>query len=432
MKVLKGFVTLQSLTSNIPNTISPVGEMSLWSQTYTKERGDYTHPTLTDYRLTSTKNIDSVLGEVIVPQTLVNTTITVVDNIKKYLLTYPKPYDLEHLRDTMQGDMSNQIQNLNLGPLVESAVIWLPEWISFITVNDTTQSVKVWLSDEAFQYQYDEYEITTIAPIETLDDFFLSPTVVKNKISSITYQKKLERIQAAKGANPETYILSLSFDYVNPLNASDKTATDWSVLIYGEEGNYIDSIKDAIIEYILTHSTHTRDEWEAILPDLFKRTEFIIIPRWDKFAIPELVFNHGIYGAIMDPLESIDTATRIVNYYPSEHIRYNTNIVPHHYSNLSLNIVNGLKNLEGKQKFNELFSDYINVPTTSLDFNRMSEYTRLWMLGIYEGLLKAEKITQLEAIRKPYRKVNRGDQLYVAWLYDNVNYLIHCKSNWEV
>ena len=432
MKVLKGFVTLQSLLSNVPNVVSPVGEMSLWSQTYTKERGEYIHPTLSDYRLTSTKNLDEILGEVIVPQSLVNTTILTVDSIKQYLVSYPKPYDLEHLRDTIQGDLVGQIQNLNIGPLVESGLIWLPEWISFISVVDSTQSVKIWLSDEAFQYQYDEFEITTIPPLTNIDDFFLSPTVVKNKISTVTFQEKVTRIQAAKGTNPETYILSLSFDYVNPLNTIDKTKTDWSILIYGEEGNYIDHIKDAIIEHILSNSTHTRDEWEKILPDLFKRTEFIVIPRWDKFAIPELVFNTGIYGALSDPVESIDYSTRVVrDFYPSLHVSTNLNILPHHYSNLTLNVINGIKNIEGKEKFSLLFSDYINVPTTHLDFNRMSEYTRKWALGIYEAIIHAEKVTPLKSIRRPYRKITRGGHLYIAWLYDNVNYLVHCKYNLE-
>lgn len=432
MKVLKGFVTLQSLLSNVPNVVSPVGEMSLWSQTYTKERGEYIHPTLIDYRLTSTKNMDDVLGEVIVPQSLVDTTIKVVDDIKKYLLLYPKPYDLEHLRDTIQGDLVGQIQHLNLGPLVESAPIWFPEWISFISVADTTQSVKIWMSDEAFKWQYDEFEITVIPPIENLDDFFLSPTVVKNTIARVTYQEKLKRMQDAKGTNPETYVLSLPFDYVNPLNTIERTTTDWSVLIYGEEGNYIDHIKDAIIDYILSHSSHSRDEWEKILPDLFKRTEFIVLPRWDRYAVPELTFNSGIYGAISDPVESLDRAIRYIPFYPSEFISSNLNILPHHYNNLTLNIINGLKNIEGKEKFHLLFSDYINVPTTSLDFNRMSEYTRKWCLGFYEQLLKAEVTTELMTVRRPYRKIRRGDQLYIAWLYENVNYLVHCKTNLEV
>lgn len=51
-------------------------------------------------------------------------------------------------------------------------------------------------------------------------------------------------------------------------------------------------------------STHTIDEWVKILPELFKHNEFVIIPRWDLYAIPIGVVTAGVHSALLSTYES--------------------------------------------------------------------------------------------------------------------------------
>lgn len=428
MNVLKGFMNIQSLFSNEYGVVSPVGEISTWSSTFTKERGEYNHPTLSDYRLVSTKNINSDLAELEIEQDLVNLTIEVVDSVKKYMESHTKPYNVEYLIADVLSENYGKISAFTTGALVDSHLVTLPEWISFFSVANPDQFVKIWLSDDAFKNQYDEYDIVVIPFFDNLDDFFQTPAIVKENLLTFNYTTFIDKVQETKGDDPETYVKVLSFDYINPNFSMDKTKTYWGVLIYGEEGNYIDTIKDAIIDYILDNSTKSRDEWEKILPDLFKRTEFVVLPRWDKYAIPNLVFTEGIYSSWFHFLDSIEYAIRYTPFYLENHVRNNALGLPFPYKNISLIFVNGDKNIEGKERINELFEDFLREPNTSLDFRRMTEYTREWSNGLHQQLIWAEKASEVITVKRPYRKIVRGGKLYVSWLYDNVNYLMLAKK----
>ena len=77
----------------------------------------------------------------------------------------------------------------------------------------------------------------------------------------------------------------------------------------------------------------------------------------------------------------------------------------------------------------ELFKDYIPVSTSSLDFNRMSIYTRDWVLMMV-GLIKiAETATEFTSIANPMRRVYRDGILYITRMYDSVNYMVAARSN---
>lgn len=428
MKVLKGFMNIQSLFSNKYGEVSPVGEISTWSSTFTKERGEYNHPTLPDYRLVSTKNINTELEELEIDEALVNLTIEVVHSVKQYMMSHTKPYNVDYLVAEVLAENYGKISSFTTGMLIDSHLVTLPEWISFVSVSDPDQFVKIWLSDEAFKNQYDEFDISVIPYFDNLDDFFQTPNAVKERLAKFDYTLFVDQIQENKGDDPETYFKVLSFDYVNPNFPQDKTKTYWGVLIYGEEGNYIDSIKDAIIDFILNHSTKSRDEWEKILPDLFKRTEFVILPRWDKYAIPNLVFTEGIYSSWSHILETLDFAKNHTPFYQPNHVEQNTLLIPFPYKNITLVFVNGDKNIEGKQHIDLMFSDYLREPNISLDFRRMTEYTRNWCNGLHQQLMWAEKASETITVKRPYRKIVRGGKMYVSWLYDNVNYLMLVKK----
>lgn len=430
MKVLKGFVTISQYINNTPGNTSVLGELSTWSMTYSKEKGEYKDISLPGYSLISFKNIESTTGVAeAVQQSQALQVLQVVNQSINYAISHVRPYNQSDFKNTLLAAFNARISTLNFGPFVDNGSIALPQWISWVSLEHNNSLVKIWLADEAFQNQYDEYEITVLPPLTNLDNFFgLYSTVVAN-LSNNTLSQLSDAIEVAKGLHPETYLRILNFDFINTANISQHHSTNWGVLVYGKAGDNIDTIKDAIIEYVLANSTHDRSAWENILPDLFKRTEFIFLPRWDKEAIPNLGNLSILYSSILDPKECLQFAKDNIAFYTDVFIDDNTTILPYDYKAISLVCVNGSSNVDGKKKLTDVFPDYIPISSTSTDFNRMQVATRNWVLLMEELLILAETATEFTSVPSPFRRIVRNDTLYISVLYNNVNFLVAARSN---
>jgi hypothetical protein len=429
MHIIKGFVTINNFIDNTPGILSPLGELSTWSTTYSKEKGEYQDLTIPGYKLVTFNSSDSTSNEKIQVSNLeVLEILEVVRESINYASVHIRPYDVVDFRGTLLNNFYTRVSNINFGAFVDNGTLALPEWISWNSLSSDT-FVKIWLSDQSFSEQYDEYEIVVIPPIINLDDLFGFYNVAVNTMASRTISDLSDIIQNTKGSNPETYLRMLNFNYVNVNNTSQVTPTDWAILVYGRSGDNIDAIKDAIVEYILNNSTHTRGEWTLIFPDIFKRTEFIILPRWDKVAIPNLTVMGALYSSILNPIECISFAKTSISYYPPTFIETNIHIMPYDYKALSLLVINGVDNILGKRDIVDLFSDYIPVSTSLADFNRMSIKTRDWVILLEQLLILAETATEFTSVPNKFRRIMRDGILYISVIYDNINYLVAAKSN---
>lgn len=427
MNVLKGFIVIQSLLSNEPEEVAQFGEISTWSMTYTKERGEYHDPAVPGYRLVSARCFNRDTGPIEAPQSLVNETIEMAVEVMRFVTQTMRPYNREVFLNTLMARFDTRAYQIRIGPIDNGDTLGMPQWISWISEQHDNTFIRIWFSDEAFADQYDEYETTVIAPLEDLNDFFLLPGEVKTRIESRSFEDMMILVQEAKQRHPETYIRSLSFDYIPP-NQTAPVKTHWNILIYGAAGDNIDSIKDAFIDYVLEHSDHPRHEWERILPSLFKRTEFILVPRWDKYAIPNLLHEQGLYSSLTEPLEMVAFLKEQVEFYPPVHVERNITIFPHDYKMLTIGVVNGVNNVEGKTHFDRLFDDYLPIASTSLDFNRMRIATREWLLLLQEMLIVAETMDEYTPVPRKFRRIFRNHQLYITMVYNNIHFLVLSKT----
>jgi hypothetical protein len=429
MQHIKGFVSIQRYISNTPGIISPVGELSTWSSTYSRERGEYSNALYPGYTLTTFSSINAVTrAQIPVLDTTVILTMDLAKTISEYADGHVS-YLPEDLRGRLMADYFDRAFNFIVSDLTTAGESILPQWISWET-NDT--HVQVWFSDPAFAEQYEGYEIVVIPPIPNLDDLFGFYHLASDQIRARTLMQLSDQIAAAKGTNPETYLRVLTFPYIDVLDPRQTTDTSWTVLIYGKAGDQIDIIKDALIEYALSHSHHTREEWVLIMPELFKRTEFVILPRWDRIAIPNLTQSSALYSSIMDPLECIQWAQTHIKTYTETWIQGHMHIVPHDYKSISMLIIDGPDNIEGKTHIQDLFSDYVPISTASLDFNRMRVTTRNWLILLEALLIEAETSSASSSSSIDLRRVHRNGILYISALYDNVQYLVYARSNLTV
>ena len=104
-------------------------------------------------------------------------------------------------------------------------------------------------------------------------------------------------------------------------------------------------------------------------------------------------------------------------------------LFPYDYKAITIAAIPGSLNIDNKDQLFEIFNDYIPVNTSSLDYMRMSTGTRDWSYKLEQALLLAETDNIHASVTPGFRKVTRGNRRYVAFYYDNINYLVAYSYN---
>lgn len=431
MYILKGFSVIDVLSNPTPDITSRLGEISTWSLTYSKDPTEYYNTGIAGYRLICLKSYNTENDlRVVVPNTVVTQVLNMVQTCYNFCYEHIEPYDPLVLLQTLKTEFQGVASNVTMGPIVVADTISMPQWISWENSLSGDWTIKIWLADEALQEQYDEYDITVIPPIaNNIDAFFGTTENIKVMMSNFSFSGFMDRIQIEKQKRPESYTRVLTYNFIPPEINELPIQTNWGLLVYGVLGDNQDAMRQAIIDYTIQNSIHTIDEWAVKIPDLFKRTEFVIVPRWDLYAIENLSIQAGLYSCAVDPVDCLSFVKAKINFYTDAHIHNNLTIAPHFHKYLALCIVNGPDNQTGKAKFKDLFKDYTFAPTDSLDHNRMTVYTREWINILTNMLVVAENMDALTTVPTYMRKVRRNNKLYVSAIYDNVNYLVYAKNN---
>jgi hypothetical protein len=429
MYQLKGFIGIKDLVDNTVGAVSPFGELSLWSQTYTKDRGEYENPDIPGFRLSSIYSLDTSIGKVTLATNLANRVLVFSKWVYDYFLLQEQPISRTVFSTDALSVFGVELADFNFGEFITNNDITLPEWLTWKNLNFPDNEIKIWFSDNSFSEQFEETEIVTIPPVVNIDDFFISPVVLKSRIEQRTFSETMDLIQLAKNKNPETIIRTEMYNYTNAMYPGLVFPTNWSILIYGKAGDNPDTIKEEIITYILANSTHSRDEWTAILPDLFKRTEFMIMPVWYRYAIPNKTVQAGLYSPVIKPLIDSSITKAILRDYDSIHVDTHISYLNNHYKSLALTCVASIDNRNATFQLTDYFPDYINVNTSSLDFNRMNVNTQNWALLLEEMIIVAESMTYFSTIPNKMRRVVRNGFVFISTNYQNVQYLVSAKMN---
>lgn len=433
MKSIQGFVTKSSSVLNGVGQIADFFEISPIAQTYTRQKGEYQHLSYPGDVLHTFQSVDTATNlPYVLTEGQVAEILNVVELTAAYAASHFPPYDTQDFQAAVQAGMVGKVESLGLGPIKTGIDTSLPEWMSWTSLQFPDVDIKIWIANSAFEDQYRGFEIVTVAPVNTLDSFFGNYGEMVNYLVPVTASVLLERVQMAKNGYPDTFSRFMTFDYVNPNNTAQKTPVNWAVLIYGKTGDNVDSIKDAIVDFVLANSTKSKAQWEVIFPDLFRRTEFLFLPRWDKIAIANLTSISALYSSMADPMESLTYArTKWPSVSPAW-VENNLKLIPFDYKCITLLSLTGENNIAAKGNLTTLFPDYLPIGTNSLDFNRMSVKTRNWVINMVELVKAAETVTDSSSIESPNRRVYRGGLLYVSRVYDDVNYMVAARSNFVV
>lgn len=434
MYTAKGFVAHADFANNTPGVIAPLGEISKYSQTFAREMGSYgstAYPKLTNFNFLS---IDGTT-KVVIPNIFADQILKISNHIYAKTLGSSGQIFIDVLLQELIQTFAAEATDFEAGTMVTDGTYWMPEWVSWRNTSDTTRTdnlVKIWYVDASFRSEYEEMEFAIVAPFANLDDFHTkTPAAIRTAIAAMLAAADVtaNRIQETRGDYPETILRTDLFNYVDPTDSTKKTPSPWTTLIYGAAGNNIDSIKDALQNYILSNSAYGRDKWIVIFPDIFKRTEFIGVPMWQREAIPNRPSTPGIYSPIVDYVKDRALVKKIIPAYSGAHIDANVQAIGVNYKSLLIPFIGNIENRDGLYRFGDVFPDYINVAMESEDFNRMSDATAAWVQKIMPLVILAETASDYSTLPVGTTRLKRDGILYLVRSYNNVQYLIATKAS---
>ena len=437
MYSLKGFITIPIFEDNVVGSVSPIGELSTRSRTYSREVGLYADELYQNVNLVSFSSQDET-GKIEVSPAYRDNVLKVTQWIYEQCIDGTFSNDGSALVSAILTEFSPDLEDLSIGEMVTDGTYWLPEFITWKAKNTgpdegsglTTvdNQIKLWFSDESFQSQYDEYEIVVIPPLENLDQLFDLYETVNDLISARDLSNKILNVENATGGDPYTYLRNESFDWLDQFSDTNTIETNWLVAIYGIAGNNIDNIKNALTTYALENSSHTREEWLVIMPDLFRISEFIIRPLWEFYSIPNETLVAGIYSPVGRVKDLTALAEEACVGYETNHVTDVVEFINFIYKSIGLLIVGSPENRDGLIVFSDFITDYINVPTTSLDFNRMQPETQEWVNLMYSMVKEAEEMTDFSTLEVGFSRVYRDENMYVAYNFSGFNFLMLSKQ----
>lgn len=429
MYALKGFANHALFADNTPGVSSVIGELSNQSLTYSREIGQYVDDVAPDVTLVSFLSSADGTPRAIDPD-FKSRTFAIVSWIYQRTLNNAGGQSATQFLEDILVAFQTKAQDFECGAIVGDGVHKIPEWVSWQdSVLGSENFVKIWFVDASFAIQYDEFEILVVPPLDNVDNFFQPGAKVQALLAARTFSQTIDLVQAAKGGFPETLVRAEAYDYHDPNDTGRVIPTNWTVLIYGIAGNNIDSIIDALQGYILSHSTHSRDEWKTVLPDIFKRTEFVLVPMEDQFAIPQRVVEAGIYSPFANNRRVLALLAEYAPDYPTAHVAAYAVSFGHPYKSVAIAAVGSNENRNNQYELVDVFPDWLAVSSTSNDFNRQSQDTQAWSELLEQMLIVAESMGPYTSLPAGMTRLNRDGKLFVVASYGNIHYLVAAKYN---
>lgn len=432
---IKGFVEIAATANSAPGIVSGFGELSQYAHTYSRDVREFSHNSYLGYRLKTFKSRQSNNSVYTPPTDLVAQILKMVNacviHSPSLIAPYNKANYLTHLNNQFSPSPP-EITALDVGPFVSTStpgiLYMLPSWISWTDIATDTQ-IKIWLANQNFVDEYDEFEIVVVSPFEPASAHHSGYANVQTLLNSLSYPDFNARVQTARGLFPETQLRFVELTYTNIANTAQTLQVPFQLLIYGKAGDSLDAYNQAILEWGVANSVYNDLQWIAIYPGLNELNQFWLIPMWHKVALPNLGPNSVIYSAYTDQVTDRTFVAAMVSAFTSTHLNSHLHFMPFDYKCINAAVVDGVTNVAGKQNITELFADYIPVPTSSADFIRMEPATREFSLIMQEMLIYAETMTLASSVPSGYRRVSHYGHTWLSKTFGGVTYLVALKSN---
>ena len=443
MTPLYGFIQLGNFVDNTKDTVALFGEISEDARSYAIETSKYRNDSQDGVELISFRNRGLVSNPVADPHTQIdaNHVIAIAYWVSQESLKGFITSDRTVFLSNLTGAYGSQITNIACGSILNAGGVYMPEWVSWSRIEQVDGKptaglpVKIWFSDDSFRRQYSGYDIMVVPPVDTMDSLFGGRAEVKQLLTARALSQTLALVESnATTAAPNTpynVVTAQEYDWVDRVDNTFTVPSAWTVAVWGAAGNNPDVIREVLVAYILARTEHSRADWEAILPDLFISTEFLVVPNWDQYAIPNKTMDAGLYSPALKVGEGLSLAKKGMPTYADAHLNSYLRYATHPYRSLGFLVCGGNRNRDKIYDFYEKFKDYIALASTHVDFNRIDPVTQQWMLLFAEAIQHAETITEYSDVPQGFSRLKRNGLIYVAFSYNKVQYLVLTKYGRE-
>lgn len=430
MYTLHAFATHDDFIDNGTLKVSAFGELSTESETYARDKGIHTLPTVPNTTLFSfksqTDNTDTA-----VPTYVLQNSIEFSQWLFTKSLDNTFVSNKDVVNQAIQAEYRNRFEYVRIGRVVKDENNrYMPEFVEFRIKGADDNRIKIWFADASFKQQYPFHDIIVIPVIENVDDFFgEAESVLGIKVDTLLPQIH-DKANTLKGKSPYTKILTFNYEWINPSNKEQKKIFPWTVLVYGGINSNLDIIKDAIVKHVLSISKMERGRWEKIFPDLFVPTEFVIAPVWTRYSVPNKSIVAGMFSPTVKHSEVLPFAKKVFGLYPEEHLTENLEISSALYKSISFFVCGHPQNRLSPISFYEKWPEYALIRSVSDDFNRLSVDTQQFVKSLTELLRWADEATPDTALPEHMTRLQREGIYLLAISHDRVQYLAVMRWNY--
>ena len=425
---LKGFCVISSLVSNAPDKVSPIGEPSDFSLSFSRNKGYFHFNELSNITLvTFSSKEDATTIEP--PSDVVKRVVKICDWITVQITNNAVGLDKSQLTKRLATQFTDSAKEFAINTITTHNSTNTPEQVSW--KDSKGGLITIWFTDNSFQRDYDEYEIITIPPLPNVNDLHDTKSNLSKALGKETVNDVVKRINTAVGKNPATAILSEDYRWYETGNPANTLVLTWNAVVYGNAGQQADNIKNAFIKQTLDKSSYDRTAWSTIIPELFNPTEFYITPLWDRVAIKQVDVKKGIYSPTQKVNEIMAVANRTFVGYPAKHISKYTTISGSLYKSVPFIAIGNAGNQDGIITFDAKFPDYCVLPQDDLDFDRISPNTQEWIRQFIGAAAIAEIWKKGMELPSNLSTSTRKNTTFIRFKFLGTDYLITTKESYN-
>lgn len=425
---IKGFARLFNFTNNEIGEDCTFGEVNDYMMTFSKNIGQYSSSNYPNVELLTFSALNDTNKESLVDDITKEYLLKVIDIISQGVLSKTIGNNVQSVKTLLVTSLGNEFQLLSIGKIINYGDYYCPTYIDFKYLGTDLTTTMLWFGQDAFIQQYEDYEHIVVSGISEIDKMFGDASDVKKALDAITPLVMNEKEREAIGQRPETSTVSHQY-MVYGLDKKQIGFTYFSIVIYGQYGINTDLERETLIDYILKHSNHTREEWEIVLPDLFVKTEFRLFPTWDKTGLP----NNGVSGAMYRSAVKINDAKKILSKYCSDfsdsHLNKYGCINTGSYKSIMIVSVGHPDNRHKIYSLDEQWPYYGNIRTTSEDYGRYDEDTKKFLDALLTMFNIAENMDSMVTLPRNFTKIKRDDLVYVSHTLNNIQYIMLSKKS---
>lgn len=425
MHTLQGFLCISKYADNAASGIAPIGELSKYSSSFSKDIKFFHN----DIRPEATIHLFSSLLEgntsYVEP---VSDQLSYMQRIGEWLIanaeTGVTPSSQTEFLSLLDLDFKDLPGVFQIGQIIEFRGFFYPSYVEY---SQDGWTFKLWLNDDAFKSQYVPFEILPIMPVEVVDSLTQGRTEVEALLNALTPTTLMDKARDVEGVLPSTVTRSLTVEWVDSADSSLKLPISFAVVIYGRGGDNIDSIKQAIGDYILANSSFDRSVWVKILPDIFNPNEMLVIPHWDTVLDAYDPLSDDIYSSTIKPDAIFRTATNNIPLLSTDHILKSVVLVPTVWRGILCSVVPNEPLLgDPLMTFEDVYPDYFVCEIGGDAFHRMTEVTRILTNTLMTLLTVAENYNDYTILPTGVSRVKRGDREFLA--IDLRDYMIYVQT----